>query len=413
MKLPAPIMSALALLAFASLAVLPACQADDDVCVAAVSMSDSCGAPLTKDQCKKMDSKDAQALLTSLTDMRCSDSDGQLTPTAATCKLAGWPCPDAIGPTPTKSAPRYPVVFVGGIDGHAELDWNPALLSAVADATGAHVIHATLPSWASREERASALWSTLEARGAGSAGQKFNLVCYAVGGLDCRALVSPKGIFADDAASLAQVTASIASVTTIATPHRGTRVADAAVIALQTGTQADLVKAVTGVTIPGSIGSGALVDALQALTLDGASRASAKLTDANGVYYQSFAGVSHMTGDADVPRGADVLAACGDTDDAKKAGFDSALVDHMQPTLIVTAPFGGASMKDDGQVTVTPTDGMVSVDSAKWGHFRGCIPADHYHVIGQLRRSTKDVYTGFDAARFYGWLANDLAGRGL
>ena len=65
------------------------------------------------------------------------------------------------------------------------------------------------------------------------------------------------------------------------------------------------------------------------------------------------------------------------------------------------------------EVTVTPTDGMVSVDSAKWGHFRGCIPADHYHVIGQLRRSVKDVYTGFDAARFYGWLANDLAGRGL
>jgi len=397
----------------ALLFALPACQADDDVCVAAVSMSDSCGTPLTKDQCKKLDSKDAQALLTSLTAMRCSDSDGQLTPTAETCKLAGWPCPAAIGPVPQKHAPKYPMVFVGGIDSHAELDWNPAVLAAVSDDTGAHVIHASLPAWASREERASALWSALEARGAGSNGQKFNLVCYAVGGLDCRALVSPKGIFADDAATLAQVTASIASVTTISTPHRGTRVADAAVIALQTGTQADLVKAVTGLTIQGTIGSGALVDSLSALTLDGASRASAKLTDAPGVYYQSFAGVSHMTGDADVPAAADVTTACGDTTDAKKAGFDPALVDHMQPTLIVTAPFGGASMKDDGQVTVTPTDGMVSVDSAKWGNFRGCIPADHYHVIGQVHRTEKDVYTGFDATRFYSFVANDLAGRGL
>ena len=404
--------AAFALVALSALTILPACQADDDVCVAAVSVSDSCGTPLTKDQCKKLDAKDAQALLTSLTAMRCSDKDGLFTPTAATCKLAGWPCPDAIGPVPAKVAPKYPLVFVGGIDGHAELDWNPAVLAAVSDDTGAHVLHATLPSWASREERAGALWSILQARGAGAKGQKFNLVCYAVGGLDCRALVSPKGIFADDAATLALVTASIASVTTISTPHRGTRVADAAVIALQTGTQGDLVKAVTGVSIPGSIGSGALVDALQSLTLDGASRASAKLVDAEGVYYQSFAGVSHMTGDADVPAAADVLHACGD-DDAKKAGFDAALVDHMQPTLIVTAPFGGASMKDDGVVTVTPTDGMVSVDSARWGSFRGCIPADHYHVIGQLRRTTRDVYTGFDAGRFYAWVASDLAGRGL
>lgn len=400
-------------LGLCALAALSACQADDDACVAAVSMSDSCGTPLTKAECKKLDAKDAQALLTSLAAMRCSDADGQLTPSLATCKLAGWPCPAAIGPAPVKQAPKYPIVFVGGIDGHAELDWNPAVLAAVADGTGAHVVHATLPSWASREERAGALWSTLQARGAGTSGQKFNLVCYAVGGLDCRALVSPNGIFRGDAATLAQVKNSVASITTIATPHHGTRVADAAVIALQTGTQADLVKAVTGIEIPGSISSGALVDALSSLTLDGASRASAKLVDAEGVYYQSFAGVSHMTGDADVPATTDVLAACGDADDAKRAGFDAALTDHMQPTLIVTAPFGGASMKDDGEVTVTPTDGMVSVDSAKWGHFRGCIPADHYHVIGQLRRSAKDVYTGFDAGRFYSWVASDLAGRGL
>ena len=66
-----------------------------------------------------------------------------------------------------------------------------------------------------------------------------------------------------------------------------------------------------------------------------------------------------------------------------------------------------------GETTVSPTDGMVSVQSAQWGKFRGCIPSDHYHVIGQVQRSAADVYTGFDAGRFYGWVANDLAGRGL
>ena len=55
---------------------------------------------------------------------------------------------------------------------------------------------------------------------------------------------------------------------------------------------------------------------------------------------------------------------------------------------------------------------MVSVDSAKWGNFRGCIPADHYDVIGQMARISADPVTGFDAPRFYEWVISDLAERG-
>ena len=29
-------------------------------------------------------------------------------------------------------------------------------------------------------------------------------------------------------------------------------------------------------------------------------------------------------------------------------------------------------------------DGLVPVESAKWGRFRGCVPADHLDQIGQL-----------------------------
>ena len=87
--------------------------------------------------------------------------------------------------------------------------------------------------------------------------------------------------------------------------------------------------------------------------------------------------------------------------------------DHMQPALWVTAPFGGAANDDKGVAHTSPTDGMVSVESARWGRFRGCLPADHYHVIGQQRRAGRDPWTGFDVRRFYGWLANDLAGQGL
>jgi hypothetical protein len=87
--------------------------------------------------------------------------------------------------------------------------------------------------------------------------------------------------------------------------------------------------------------------------------------------------------------------------------------DAMNPLLFVTAPFSGTSLDDRGRVVTSPSDGMVSVESAKWGTFRGCIPADHYDVVGQIGTMTRDPLTGFDAPAFYTQLASDLAGRGF
>jgi hypothetical protein len=56
---------------------------------------------------------------------------------------------------------------------------------------------------------------------------------------------------------------------------------------------------------------------------------------------------------------------------------------------------------------------MVSVTSANWGEFRGCVPADHYDLIGQIGDRGIDPSSGFDAAAFYANVAVDLARRGL
>ncbi len=385
---------------------LPACQADDDLCLVASTMSDACGMPLSKAQCKRLSARDTEALVESLQVMRCSEDASTREPDAQTCRLAGWPCPPALGPEPQKKAPAHTMVFVGGIDAHDAFDWNAEILAAVAENTGARVVRATLPSWASTSDRVAALFATLLARGATDAedGPKMNLVCYAVGGIDCRALVSPDGPLAADPDALRTAQRSVASITTIATPHRGTRVADAAVIALETGTDADLVETVTGLSLEQSIASGALLDTLRELTLAAAAKKSAAMRDAEGIHYQSFAAVSHAFEDMDSPSADEITEACGAPLDA---------TDHMQPALWVTAPFGSATNDENGIARTTPTDGMVSVESARWGEFRGCIPADHYHVIGQHRRAGRDPWTGFDARRFYSWLANDLAERGF
>ena len=85
----------------------------------------------------------------------------------------------------------------------------------------------------------------------------------------------------------------------------------------------------------------------------------------------------------------------------------------MNELLWVTAPFGSTSRDDKGAIVLSPSDGMVSVESAKWGEFRGCLPADHYDVIGQIGHTTRDGRTGFDAPLFYRYVASSLAEKGL
>ncbi len=53
------------------------------------------------------------------------------------------------------------------------------------------------------------------------------------------------------------------------------------------------------------------------------------------------------------------------------------------------------------------------VTSAKWGNFRGCIPADHLREVGQPGLSGPRSSTGFDHLSFYRSIAFDLASQGF
>ena len=436
MTLPRPVAWVVAALTTFTLgAPLAACSSASDPCDEAVAAAAACGMPMDEATCEALPVNDRQAVADGLSKLTC-ESDNDPTPDVATCQAAGWPCPAALGPAPSGKAPANAMVFVSGISDAAAFDWHPAILRAVVDGSHANVVHAVLPPFTSRDERAASLWSTLLANGAGTEGTRFNLVCYAVGGIDCRYLASPAGLFATDPDTYATVNAAIASVTTMDTPHLGTQVADAAVLALEAGSQNDLLAAL-GVALPGNIGtlasaagidggalaglsggivSGALLDSFRALSLSAESTASAALVDGDGIVYQSFAGVSHVGADAAHPAAADVASHCVDAK-GELAFFGGAsaatLVDAMQAPLVATSPFGGAYLDANGATVSGPTDGMIAVDSAKWGTFRGCLPTDHYHVVGQIGRTGQDVRTGFDAPRFYTWLAGDLAAQGL
>lgn len=49
-------------------------------------------------------------------------------------------------------------------------------------------------------------------------------------------------------------------------------------------------------------------------------------------------------------------------------------------------------------------DGLVTVDSARWGRFMGCLPADHLQEVGHLLGATYE----FDWKSFFKTIAQQL-----
>lgn len=397
-----------------------ACTDDGDSCEAIQRGLATCGIASRDIDCTRIDRGDRESLAKSFESGGCpslaTDNEGDVDPRV--CKLGGWSCPDSPLPASdaAKSTTQYPLVFVSGIDGTPTFDWNPRIIAALREANGdapafeTEVVH-VLP-WATTAQRTQDLFDSLDHLATLRGWSKTNLICYAVGGIDCRFLVSPGGLFQDDPTSLARAQSLVASITTVSTPHRGTHVADAALEALGNGDAAAIFAALSGTgDVPTSLDHGALATTLQGLTPTALNRFNQTVTDADGISYQSFAGVSRVLGKS--ANDDDANRHCQDESGTTRFFHHPGTEDASGELLWLTTPFAGATIGDDGATVVSPSDGMVSVESAKWGTFRGCIPADHYDVIGQIGHATRDVQTGFEPVDFYRWIALDLATRGM
>lgn len=406
----------LALAAF-TIASAPSCTPSEDLCTYLDDSLRRCDLPAPRLACSEAEEATKAALVVRVKERGCGGlaaaedgvEDAAVDPRL--CALAGWPCPDSPTPEPTNTAaPVNTVLLVGGIDSSAVFDWHPRIADDLRT-RGADVHHVGVAPWASTPVRAADLWRSIKNVRARS-GKKVDLICYAVGGIDCRYVASPNGLFASDAAKRAEIDGAIASVTTISTPHRGTRVAEAALSLLSGGSTDDLISALVGadVEVPSDA---AILETLTGLTPEAMLAFNREVLDAPGVFYQSFAGTSHVLGRTSNSTERSIASSCADATGTPLLFRHEGQVDAANPILLVTFPFSGTSIGDDGRVVTSPSDGMVSVASAKWGEFRGCLPADHYDVIGQIGHRTRDPLTGFDAVRFYRWVLSDLAARGL
>jgi triacylglycerol lipase len=297
--------------------------------------------------------------------------------------------------TPQGKPTTYPIVLVHGFLASAKgmSSFRPEITAGLQD-DGHRVFKVAVNPLGTVATRAVALRAQVLAILKQTGASKVNIIAHSMGGLDARYLIS-----------MLHEGHHVASLTTLGTPHRGTTLADAVLSTQGTWASDRAFDALSGLAeqLWHSKEVPEVKAAVADLTVDAAKTFNAAVKDDAGVYYQSWAGVSSSLfwqGNAND------ASACVANDGRSllwaRAGTFDVLAAPLMATNLFVAPKG------------EPSDGATTVASAKWGNFRGCVPADHLDLIGpSLGRGTRDRGTGFDFSIFARKVAFDLQKRGF
>jgi triacylglycerol lipase len=244
-----------------------------------------------------------------------------------------------------RASPRLPVLLLHGLFGFDEVAVGPVRekyfrgLTQRLDRLDARVHRARVAPTASVGRRAEQLVRTIETLSA----KRVNLVAHSLGGLDARYALARLGL-AD----------RVASLVTIATPHRGTPLAD---LGARLGGRLGVRRILTA--------TGWDVGAFDDLTTAQARVFNRRVRDVRGVWYGSVVGFAKGR--------------------------------SLNPLLWPTYAY---LSRREG-----PNDGIVSVASQRWGEVVAEIEADHWAQIGWSWR--------FDPAELFEELLRELRGLGF
>ena len=261
-------------------------------------------------------------------------------------------------------ATRYPILLVHGVgfrDFHYFNYWGRIPRELVRN--GARVYYGHQEAWGTIEDNACILRNKiLEIQKETGCG-KVNIIAHSKGGLDSRYLISALGM-----------EGSVASLTTICTPHRGSALSDFLKI-LPEPLYRNVCRFIDWYFRRLGDGKPNAYAASRQLSRAYASGFNRLYGDKEGVYYQSYASL--------MKRGASSKLLC-------------------VPYWILK--------KLDG-----PNDGLVTKESAQWGVFRGVVTNNRLRGIshGDMIDLTREDYKGFDVKEFYVELAADLKKRGF
>ncbi len=218
-----------------------------------------------------------------------------------------------------------------------------------------------------------------------SGAAKVNVIAHSQGGIDARYVISTLG-YGD----------RIASLTTISTPHRGTKIGDA-YIGRVPGWADPLAQALAwlvGRSISDLGDDPAFRASMWQVSEEAMDQFNRDNPDDPRVAYYSWAGRTFMS----LGRG---VCDQGEVPNPRR-------VDPCTIWLQATGRFVGGSL-----LHPKPNDGLITVESAMWGRFRGCIPADHIDEVGHILQMAPDPISGFDHLHFYLNMARFLRAEGF
>ncbi|KAG6381025.1 Alpha/Beta hydrolase protein [Boletus reticuloceps] len=274
-------------------------------------------------------------------------------------------------------APNAPLVFCHGLLGFDSVTIGPAIaplqvahwrgIKEVLEAIGCEVLITRVPATSSPVDRAKVLEQKISETYPGRA---VHLIGHSMGGIDCRHLIT----------HLTRRTFRVLSLTTIATPHRGSSFASHFLSLASNHLPAVLALLEL---LPNGGGDG---KAFECLTREAMKEFNDNTPDVEGIRYFSWG-----------------------------AEYEPGLIDTWKyPHSIIAAQEG-------------PNDGLVSVQSAQWGTYLGTLRnVNHLDQVGWTGglagnltglAGLKDMHAfihgkdiGFSVGRFYGGVADLLAG---
>ncbi len=261
----------------------------------------------------------------------------------------------------TQCNTKYPVLLVSGLgfhDNHRLMSYWGNIPNYLKE-HGCTVFTANQEAFLSIPDNAIKLkfriLDILEKTGA----QKINLIGHSKGGLESRYVASRMGM--EDA---------ISSITTLGTPHHGTHLADIILGKLPipkfaTARLVNLYALLLGDSRPDSL------RAVVQITTDGMKKFNDDVPDMSAIYYQSY--VSHVNKE-----------------------YPNVL---WKTLAYIIRPYEGKN------------DGMVGVESGKWGKYRGIIGEDTQQSVSHGDMVGMTQFFGnpkFDAKTFFVELVKDL-----
>lgn len=259
---------------------------------------------------------------------------------------------------------RYPLVMVHGV-GFRDLRYFNYWGRIPRELTryGATVYYGNQEAFATVEQNAGDILKVVQRVAEETGCGKVNIIAHSKGGLDSRYAISRLG-----------AAPWVASLTTVCTPHRGCRFVDRACRLPEW--------LYRGVARVFDWGFGRFGDAhpdfyraTRQFSTQASERFNREVPDAPGVFYQSYA---------------------------------TAMKDCLSDPLL-TLPY----------LLIKPlegeNDGLVSVESAKWGEFRGVVRNRRHRGIshGDIIDLKREDYGDFDVVEFYVGLVKELRERGF